>query len=79
LATITALEPILAVADVPRIAHQDALAVYRDLAGFKITLTPYPDGWHIDHDLTDPFSAGGGPHYVIDPHTGDILSRRYEQ
>ena len=69
----------LAVAEVLRIAHQDAQAVYQDLSGFKITLTPSPDGWHVDYDLTDPLSAGGGPHYVIDPQTGEILARRYEQ
>ena len=69
----------LAVADVLRIAHQDAQSVYRDLSGFKITLIHCPDGWHVDYDLTDPLSAGGGPHYIIDPHTGAILARRYEQ
>ncbi len=69
----------LNVADVLRIAHQDAQGVYRDLSGFKITLLPCPDGWHVDYDFTDPLSAGGGPHYVIHPHTGDILARRYEQ
>jgi hypothetical protein len=73
------LRATLAVSEVLRIADQDAQAVYRDLAGFKITLTPCPDGWHVDYDLTDPLTAGGGPHYVIDPHTGDILARRYEQ
>jgi hypothetical protein len=69
----------LGVAEVLHIAHQDAQAVYRDLSGFKITLTPCPDGWHVDYDLTDPLSAGGGPHYVIDPTNGQILARRYEQ
>ena len=69
----------LAVADVLRVAHEDAQAAYRDLSGFKITLLRCPDGWHVDYDLTDPLSAGGGPHYVIDPNTGDILTRRYEQ
>jgi hypothetical protein len=69
----------LAVAEVLRIADQDAQAVYRDLSEFKITLTRCPDGWHVDYDLTDPVAAGGGPHYVIDPATGDILARRYEQ
>jgi hypothetical protein len=69
----------LAVADVLRIAHQDAQAVYHDLSAFKITLTPCADGWHVDYDLTDPLVAGGGPHYVIHPETGDILARRYEQ
>lgn len=69
----------LAVADVLRIAHQDAQAVYGDLSGFKIMLLRCPDGWHVDYDLTDPLAAGGGPHYVIDPDTGNILARRYEQ
>jgi hypothetical protein len=69
----------LDVAEVLRIAHEDAQAVYRDLSGFKITLTPCTDGWHVDYELTDPLSAGGGPHYVIDPESGSILERRYEQ
>jgi hypothetical protein len=62
-----------------RIAERDAETVYRDLSGFKITLTPALDGWQVDYELNDPLSAGGGPHYVIDPHSGDIISRRYEQ
>jgi hypothetical protein len=79
MATMSPVGPSLSVAEVLRIAQQDAQGVYPDLSGFKITLTPAPDGWHVDYDLTDPLSAGGGPHYVIDPHTGKILSRRYEQ
>ena len=79
---MTTLSPAgaaLAVAEVLRIAHQDAQKVYRDLSGLKITLTPCADGWHVDYDLADPLVAGGGPHYVIHPDTGDILTRRYEQ
>jgi len=71
MATVSPLGGSLAVAEVLRIAHLDAQAAYRDLSGYKITLTPCPDGWHVDYDLTDPLSAGGGPHYVIDPRTGD--------
>jgi hypothetical protein len=77
--TVSPTGASLAVADVLRIAHQDAQTVYRDLSGYKITLLACPDGWHVDYDLTDPLSAGGGPHYVIDPQTGAILGRRYEQ
>ena len=69
----------LAVADVLRIADQDARTVYRDLSGFKITLTPSPAGWQVDYEMADPLTAGGGPHYVIDPQSGTILFRRYEQ
>ena len=79
MATANSAAAKLAVADILRIAHQDAQAAYRDLTGFKITLTPCSDGWHVDYDLTDSLSAGGGPHYVIDPDTGHILVRRYEQ
>ncbi|MBI3823295.1 MAG: hypothetical protein HY289_11550 [Planctomycetes bacterium] len=79
MATVSASGTALTVAEVLRIADQDARAVYRDLSELKITLTPCPDGWHVDYDLTDPLSAGGGPHYVIDPQTGEILTRRYEQ
>jgi hypothetical protein len=79
MATAVPAAASLPVAEVLRIAHQDAQAVYRDLSGFKITLTPCPDGWHVDYDLTDALSAGGGPHYVIDPTSGLILARRYEQ
>jgi len=79
MATVSPAGASLAVAEVLRIAHQDAQAAYGDLSGYKITLRPSTDGWHVDYDLTDPLSAGGGPHYVIDPHTGDILARRYEQ
>jgi hypothetical protein len=71
--------PRLPAADVLRIAHQDAQAAYHDLSGFKITLALCADGWHVDYDLTDPLSAGGGPHYVTDPDSGKILTRRYEQ
>ena len=69
----------LAVADVLRIADHDAQTVYGDLSEFKITLCRRSDGWHVDYDLTDPLAAGGGPHYVIDPESGDIVTRRYEQ
>ncbi len=79
MATVSPSGVSLAVAEVLRIADQDAQAVYRDLSGFTITLTPCLDGWHVDYELTDPLSAGGGPHYVIHAHTSDILARRYEQ
>jgi hypothetical protein len=65
--------------EILRIAHTDAAAAYRDLNDYRITLELRPDGWHVDYDLTQPLVAGGGPHYVIDPATGQIVSKRYEQ
>ncbi len=61
------------------IAQSDAMRVYRDLAPFRIQLVLEDDGWHVDYELKHPMLKGGGPHYVIDAHTGAILAKRYEQ
>jgi hypothetical protein len=61
------------------IAQADAARVYRDLSAYRIQLVLEQDGWHIDYELKDPRLKGGGPRYVIDAHTGAVLSRRYEQ
>jgi hypothetical protein len=61
------------------IAQADAAGVYRDLSVYHIHLVLESDGWHVDYDLKDPRLKGGGPHYIIDAHTGAIISKRYEQ
>jgi hypothetical protein len=61
------------------IAQADALRAYRDLSAYRIHLVLEEDGWHVDYQVKDPRHKGGGPHYVIDAHTGAILSKRYEQ
>jgi hypothetical protein len=73
------MHPLLSGDQVLTIARTDAERAYRDLRPFRITLVFEPDGWHVDYDLTDPYMAGGGPHYIIDPANGTILSKRYEQ
>src|SRR5947209_18849764 len=61
------------------IAQADALKAYQDLSGYRIQLVLEDDGWHVDYELKDPRLKGGGPHYVLDAHTGAIVSKRYEQ
>jgi hypothetical protein len=61
------------------IAQADAQRVYGDLSIYAIRIVLEEDGWHIDYDLKDRRLKGGGPHYVIDAATGDILAKRYEQ
>jgi hypothetical protein len=61
------------------IAQADAARAYRDLSPFRIQIVLEDDGWHVDYELKDPRLKGGGPHYIIDAHTGEILSKRYEQ
>jgi hypothetical protein len=62
-----------------KIARDDAESVYRDLSRYWIRLALEEDGWHVDYELRDPRTRGGGPHYVIDATNERILSKRYEQ
>jgi hypothetical protein len=62
-----------------KIARTDAERVYRDLSIYRISVSLENDGWLVDYELKDPQLNGGGPHYVIDPKTGSIVSKRYEQ
>ena len=54
-------------------------SAYRSLFLYRIRLALEEDGWHIDYDLKDSKLKGGGPHYIIDSTSGEILSKRYEQ
>jgi len=71
--------PHLAGDRVLAIAQHDATQAYGDLSQFRIQLTLEADGWHVDYLLKDPRLKGGGPRYVIDPNSGAILAKRYEQ
>jgi hypothetical protein len=62
-----------------QVARLDAEKAYRDLSPYRIQITLEQDGWHIDYELKNPKLHGGGPHYLIDPDTGAILWKKYEQ
>jgi hypothetical protein len=62
-----------------RIAEADAMTSYRDLSGYRVILALEEDGWHVDYELKNPESVGGGPHYRIDPISGTIVWKTYEQ
>jgi hypothetical protein len=72
-------EPGLTSDQVLRIARLDAEQVYQDLTPYRICLALEDDGWRVDYVLKDPNLNGGGPHYLIDPTTGAILLKKYEQ
>jgi hypothetical protein len=61
------------------IAQADAARVYQDLSPYRIQLVLEDDGWHVDYELKNPQLKGGGPRYVIDAHSGAVISKRYEQ
>jgi hypothetical protein len=60
-------------------ARSDAEQAYGDLSPYRISVVLESDGWHVDYELQDPTLDGGGPHYVIDSRSGQIVSKRYEQ
>jgi len=61
------------------VAEKDAMKAYGDLSHYRIELVLETDGWHVDYELKDSRSKGGGPHYVIDSSSGAISAKRYEQ
>ncbi len=62
-----------------RIARLDAERAYRDLSPYRILIAKESDGWHVDYDLPDLHVAGGGPSYVINATSGQIVSKAYYQ
>jgi len=61
------------------IAREDAKKAYGDLSAYDVKTVLEKDGWHIDYELKEKASQGGGPHYLIDPHDGKIIKKEYEQ
>ena len=61
------------------IARQDALTAYRDLDAYDVTIEMQHRNWKIDYTPKNKATQGGGPQYLIDGDTGEILSKRYEQ
>lgn len=62
-----------------QIATKDALKIYRDITIYTVKAVFKENQWFIDFDITDPTTAGGGPHYIINAMNGVIVSFRYEQ
>lgn len=75
----TLSSPALSSDKILAIAQADAAQAYRDLSPYRILLALEADGWHVDYQLKNPNLKGGGPHYLIDPASGIILSKKYEQ
>jgi hypothetical protein len=62
-----------------RSARLDAEKAYLDLSPFFVLVELEDDDWHVDYELKNKLSHGGGPHYLIDAQTGAIRTKRYEQ
>ena len=74
--------PTVEVHEALAISHADGLLVYEQLHHYEIEIFLEKDGWHVNYEIRQRNGsrvAGGGPHYVIDATTGEILSKKYYQ
>ncbi|HEX8283851.1 MAG TPA: hypothetical protein VF588_10875 [Pyrinomonadaceae bacterium] len=61
-----------------RATEADAASVYPSADKFKKRACELPAVWRIIYELGDD-TSGGGPDYVVDKRTGEILYKRYSQ
>jgi len=74
------LKPAVSRQQAIAIAEADAVPVYgEDLIHLTLEVTLADDGWHVKYELRKPRWAGGGPHYIIDAATGEIIAKKYYQ
>jgi hypothetical protein len=76
----TLVKPTISRQQAIAIAEADAVPVYGDdLLNLTLEITLAEGGWHVKYEMRKPRWAGGGPHYVIDATTGEIVSKKYYQ
>ncbi len=74
--------PTVEVHEALAICHADGLLAYERLHHYEIEIFLEKDGWHVNYEIRQRNGSrvvGGGPHYVIDANTGEILSKKYYQ
>lgn len=57
------------------IAKKDAAEDYEPLDEYKITVSEDERVWRVVFEPKDPRAYGGGPEYIIDKRTGEILHK----
>ena len=77
----TLAEPRLGCDKILAIAHADAVTAYDDLSSHRVEIHREDDGWHVEYIFrgNGRYHTGGGPVYLIDATSGEILSKKYYQ
>jgi hypothetical protein len=77
----TVVAPAVTIQKAITIAETDALPMYGAewLGKLEVRVSLHDDGWHVEYRQWRPRHTGGGPHYVIDAMTGEIVSKKYYQ
>ena len=74
--------PIVEVHEALAICQADGSLAYGCLHHYEIEIYLEKDGWHVNYGIKQRNGsrvAGGGPHYIVDATTGEILSKKYYQ
>jgi len=73
--------PILSHHRAVKIAEEDAQHAYHNLATYRVDVRLGQEGWVVVYHFrgSGRFHTGGGPHYLIHPETGEILTKKYYQ
>ena len=61
------------------LARRDALKEGEDLELYEIIAIEQTDNWRVVFKIKDKNLNGGGPKYLIDKNTGEIISRQTTQ
>ena len=79
--TTTVAAPAISRHQAVAVAEADALPLYGMdwLNKLLSRVALEDDGWHVEYHQWRPRHTGGGPHYVIDATTGEIVSKKYYQ
>jgi len=62
-----------------KIAREDVKKAGINLAGYDIVSELGSDGWHVSYANKKTAKGGGGPDYLIDADTGEIISKNFQR
>ena len=71
-------EKMIPEAEARRIAAEDAKTAYKQLGDYDVSAQLEGGEWRVTYTPRPP-KMGGGPAYVIDAHSGKIVSKKYYQ
>lgn len=60
-----------------KIANNDATKAKVDVSKYNVKADLFKKGWRVTYESKEVSLGGGGPEYVIDSQTGEIISKQY--
>jgi len=61
------------------ISNEDAVKAYQSLESYNVIACELTRVWRVVYELKETGLVGGGPEYLIDKETGNIIDKKYYQ